>query len=124
MIRTVVPTGGKVTPVLLLGWASAELVSFGTGLDCVALAFGDEAEDDDDPVLAPEEAVFWVAVPDGAPVVVVVELDDPPHAVSSSTSEPSPVATVHPLLRITCLSLHRDPEVPGPVGDNGLSPLT
>src|SRR5690349_16453252 len=111
MIRTVVPTGGKVTPVLLLGWASAEFVSFGTGLDCVALAFGDDDADeaeDDDPVLAPEEAGFWVAVPDGAPVVVVVELD-PPHAVSSSTSEPSPVATVHPLLRITCLSLHRDP---------------
>jgi hypothetical protein len=114
MIRTVVPTGGKVTPLLLLGWASAELVSFGTGLDCVALAFGDEAEDDD-PVLAPEEAGFWVAVPDGAPVVVVVELDDPPHAVSSSTSEPSPVATVHPLLRICLSLLTAGPGDPGPV---------
>jgi hypothetical protein len=46
--------------------------------------------------------VLWVAVPEAAPVVEV-ELDDPPHAVSSSTSEPSPVATVHPLLRITSL---------------------
>jgi hypothetical protein len=60
--------------------------------------------------------VLWVAVPEAAPVVeVVLELDDPPHAVSSSTSEPSPVATVHQLLRITSLSLPEDP-VPGSHG--------
>jgi hypothetical protein len=35
--------------------------------------------------------------------VVEVEVDDPPHAVSSRTSELSPVAIVHPLLRITSL---------------------
>jgi hypothetical protein len=28
------------------------------------------------------------------------ELDDPPHAASSSASDPSPVAAAHPLLRI------------------------
>jgi hypothetical protein len=65
--------------------------------------------------------VLWVAVPEEAAPVVEVELDDPPHAVSSSTSEPSPVATVHPLLRITSLSLQRDPG-PGSRGSAGHSP--
>ena len=73
-MRTVVPIGGKVTPALLLGWASADFSAAET--DCVALAFavdvGDDAaaEAEDDPVLAAEEAVLWVAVPDAAPVVV------------------------------------------------------
>jgi hypothetical protein len=112
-MRTVVPTGGKVTPALLLGWASADFSA--AEAERVALAFavdvGDDAADEaeDDPVLEAEEAEPWVAVPDAAPVVEVVELDDPPHAVSSSASELSPAATVHPLLRITCLSLQRDP---------------
>jgi hypothetical protein len=112
-MRTVVPTGGKVTPALLLGWASADFSAAET--ERVALAFavdvGDDAADEaeDDPVLDAGEAVLWVAVPDAAPVVEVVELDDPPHAVSSSASELSPAATVHPLLRITCLSLQGDP---------------
>ena len=105
MIRTVVPIGGNVTPALLVGWASA--VCLGAELECVARAFADddvadaagpELDADDD------EAVLWVTVPEAAPVVEV-ELDDPPHAVSSSSSEPSPVATVHPLLRITSFSL-------------------
>src|SRR5260370_30230843 len=30
-------------------------------------------------------------------------LDDPPHAVSSNSSEPNPAAAAHPLLRITTL---------------------
>jgi hypothetical protein len=113
-ISTVVPTGGKLTWPLL-GWASAESVSLGTALGDLVSAFavdlGDDVADEAeaDPVLEAEEAVLWVAVPDAAPVVEVVELDDPPHAVSSSTSEPSPVATLHPLLRITCLSLQKDP---------------
>jgi hypothetical protein len=112
-IRTVVPTGGKVTPALLLGWASADFSAAET--ECVALALAVDVADDaadeaeDDPVLAAEEAEPWVAAADAAPVVEVVELDDPPHAVSSSASELSPVATVHPLLRITCLSLQGDP---------------
>ena len=114
-MRTVVPTGGKVTPALLLGWASADFSAAETECVAVALAFavdvGDDEPDEaeDDPVLAAEEAVLWVAAPDAAPVVEVVELDDPPHAVSSSASELSPVATVQPLLRITCLSLQKDP---------------
>jgi hypothetical protein len=100
-MRTVVPTGGNVTPALVLGWASA--VCLDAELDCVALAFaveaGEDDVDEDDPVLADDTAVPWVAESEAAPVVEL-ELDDPPHAVSSSTSEPSPVATVHPLLRI------------------------
>jgi hypothetical protein len=99
-IRTVVPIGGNVTPALLLGWASA--VCLDAELDRVALAFAvdvGEDVDEDDPVLADDTAVPWVAVSEAAPAVEL-ELDDPPHAVSSSTSEPSPVATVQPLLRI------------------------
>jgi hypothetical protein len=104
MMRTVVPTGGNVTPALLLGWASA--VCLGAELECVAWAFADDdVADVAGPELAPDdETVLWVAAPEAAPVVEV-ELDDPPHAVSSSSSEPSPVATVHPLLRITSFSL-------------------
>jgi hypothetical protein len=114
-MSTVVPTGGNVTPSLLLGWGRA--VCLGLALEEVAFAFAvdlgdedeDEDEDEDDPVLAIDEAVPWAAVPWAAVPVVEVELDDPPHAVSSSTSELSPVATVHPLLRITSLSLREDP---------------
>jgi hypothetical protein len=90
-------------------------------LEDVAFAFAvdedDEDEDaDDGPVLADETAVLWVGVPAAALVLVVeVGFDDPPHAVSSSTSEPSPAATVQPLLRITSLSLPRT-RCPGPLG--------
>jgi hypothetical protein len=115
-MRTVVPTGGKVTPALVLGWASA--VCLDAELDCVALAFaveaGEDDVDEDDPVLADDTAVPWVAESEAAPVVEL-ELDDPPHAVSSSTSEPSPVATVHPLLRICLSLLTAGPGDPGPV---------
>jgi hypothetical protein len=112
-IRTVVPAGGNVTPALLLGWAAA--VCCGAELECVALAFavdvGDDADEDEADSVLDDEAVLWVAVAEAAPVVDV-EPDDPPHAVSSSTSEPSPVATVHPLLRITSL-LTGGTRVPG-----------
>ncbi|HEV2257002.1 MAG TPA: hypothetical protein VGS06_28040 [Streptosporangiaceae bacterium] len=105
-MRTVVPTGGNETPVLLLGWASADFSA--AEVVCVARALAVEVGEDDvdeDPVLADDTAVPWVAVPEAAPAAEL-ELDDPPHAVSSSTTEPSPVATVHPLLRI-CLSPYR-----------------
>jgi hypothetical protein len=108
-MRTVVPTGGKVTPALLLGWASA--VCFDAELEFDAVAFAVEAGED--PVLADDAAVPWVAVPEAAPPAEL-ELDDPPHAVSSSTSEPNPVATVHPLLRI-CISLTAGSGDPGPL---------
>src|SRR6266568_4899256 len=35
------------------------------------------------------------------------EPDEPPHAASSSTSDPIPVAAAHPLLRITSLQFAR-----------------
>ena len=117
-MRTVVPIGGNVTPALLVGWAWALCV--GDELEDVDLAFAVDVADDDvadeaGPELDDDDAVLWVAVPEAAPVVeVVLELDDPPHAVSSSTSEPSPVATVQPLLRITSLSLPGDPEPGSP----------
>jgi hypothetical protein len=112
-MMTVVPTAGNVTPALLLGWALA--VCLDEELEDVALAFaddlGDDVEDEAGPELDDDEAVPWVTAAEAAPVVEV-ELDDPPHAVSSSTSELSPAATVHPLLRITSLSLPGTP-VPG-----------
>jgi hypothetical protein len=40
------------------------------------------------------------AVPEAAPAAVFELDDDPPHAASSSTSDPRPVAAAHPLLRI------------------------
>ena len=115
-MRTVVPIGGNVTPALLVGWAWALCV--GDELEDVDLAFAVDVADLEDvagPELDDDEAVLWVAAPEAAPVVeVVLELDDPPHAVSSSTSEPSPVATVQPLLRMTSLSLPGDPEPGSP----------
>jgi len=101
-MMTVVPIGGNETPALLLGWASADFSA--AEVEFVALALAVDAGEDD-PVLADDTAVPWVVVAEAAPVVEL-ELDDPPHAVSSSTSEPSPAATVHPLLRI-CLSPYR-----------------
>jgi hypothetical protein len=47
--------------------------------------------------LLDDEVVAW-------PVLEAeVELDDPPHAARSSTSDPSPATAGHPLLRITSL---------------------
>jgi hypothetical protein len=110
-MSTVVPIGGNVTPAFALGWASA--VCPADELGDVAPAFADDlaAGGDADvagPELAGDEAVLWVAVPEAAPVTEVeLEPDDPPHAVSSSTSEPSPAATAHLLLRITSLPAGR-----------------
>src|SRR5208337_4363681 len=47
-------------------------------------------------------AVAWAVVV-GVELEELEELDDPPHSVSSSTTEPSPAAAAHPLLRITTL---------------------
>jgi len=104
-MSTVVPIGGNDTPALLLGWAPA--VCLGDELEDVALAFADDLGDDVEDVADPEpgdEAVLWVGEPAAPVLEVELELDDPPHAVSISTSEASPPATVHPLLRITSLS--------------------
>ena len=94
---TVVPTGGNVTPpVLACGWAEwwgfADADDDAPFLVAVATAVADDAAGPDDPLLAGAE-------PDPA----AVEPDDPPHAASSRTNEPIPVAAAHPLLRITSL---------------------
>jgi hypothetical protein len=111
-MSTVVPTGGNVTPALLLGWASAVCLDDEPGDVAPPFAddLADDLADDAEDVAGPElddEAVLWVAVLAAAPVPEAeLELGDPPHAVSSSTSEPSAAAaTAHPRLRITSLSL-------------------
>jgi hypothetical protein len=70
-----------------------------------------------------DAGVLWLAE-----VLWLVELaaeveldDDPPHAASSSISDPSP-AVAHPLLRIMSLSLQDDP-FPGLPGLSRLSRL-
>src|ERR1035438_4612724 len=95
-ISTVVPTGGNDTAPLL-GCGPALLWGFAldVGVEpppAVLVAEADEAALD-------PATVAW-AVPVAAPAAEVDELDDPPHADSSSTSDPSPVAAAHPLLRI------------------------
>jgi hypothetical protein len=63
------------------------------------------ADDADDGAVALAALLGWPAL--GAPPAAVLEPDDPPHAASSSTSDPSPVAAAHPLLRITDLQFAR-----------------
>ena len=99
-MSTVVPIGRNVT--LALGRASA--ICLDDELGDVAFALAVELGDDVEDVAGPElddddEPAAWVAAP-----VVELELDDPPHAVSSKASEASPVATIHLFLRITSLS--------------------
>jgi len=57
---------------------------------------------DDAAVVGPDEPLLATDALDGEPAAVF-EPDAPPHAASSSTSDPSPVAAAHPLLRITSL---------------------
>src|ERR1700684_3556163 len=94
---TVVPTGGKTTAPLR-GCVPAVWPGFGLG-DELPPAFVVA-----DPEVACAGAldpatVAW-AVLEAVPEAEFDELDDPPHAASSSTSDPSPVAAAHPLLRI------------------------
>jgi hypothetical protein len=108
-MSTVVPTGGKLTSVLLLGLDSAATSLLA---EAEALALADDeaapavADAGEDPEADADEAALWIEVL-GAAVAfaAVLELDDPPHAASASTSEPSPPAAAHRLLRITCFSL-------------------
>jgi hypothetical protein len=106
-MSTVVPTGGKVTSALLLGWALADRLA--DELEDLAAAVELAPDDAEADVAAPDvavEAVLWVAVLESLEFVpaAVVELDDPPQPASSNSSEPIPAATVHPLLRITSVS--------------------
>jgi hypothetical protein len=105
-IMTVVPTGGidrssagplgcGPTDLCGVAFALAVAVALLPWLDVDAADTEDVAEvaGADDPLL--DEGRLE------APPAAVVGLDDPPHAASSSISDPSPVAAAHPLLRIT-----------------------
>jgi hypothetical protein len=79
----------------------------GAELECVDPLLADDVDVDDDvddPAADDEDVVLWAAVLGAAPVLEVEFADDPPHAVNSRASEANPVATVHPLLRITLLT--------------------
>jgi hypothetical protein len=103
-IMTVVPTGGidrssagplgcGPTDLCGVAFAVAVAVEPPPWLDVDAAVADDASGAGADPLL--DEG--WLEAPPAA----VVGLDDPPHAASSSTSDPSPVAAAHPLLRIT-----------------------
>src|SRR5580658_3080922 len=140
---TVVPCGNGFGPAPLAAgcgcaaWDDGALAA-GVVLDAAA---ADEAADVDG----------WLALLDdaaelcGADVEAAVGLDDDPHAVSSSASDPSPAATAHPLLRMrspyrprgtyvsqpprltmsladSLITCHRPP-TPSPVVESGFSDL-
>jgi len=90
----VVPTGGNDTAPEL-GCGPTEWWGEAAGLAFFVAVAAAEA----DAVLCVAEA-DPKAVLEAAPEAEFDELDDPPHAASSSTSAPSPVAAVHPLLRM------------------------
>lgn len=102
----VVPTGGNDTAPLL-GCGPAVWPGSGRGDEFAPAVFLADAD------LAFADLACAAALDPAAVAWVVVdavteaefdefdELDDPPHAASSSTVDPSPVAAAHPLLRIT-----------------------
>src|SRR6185437_14135944 len=104
-IMTVVPTAGMDwSPPLGSGatdlWGLA--FAFDPLLVAVAAAVADDAGADDGTV--PDAALLASGALDGEPAA---EFGDPPHAASSSTSDPMPAAAAHPLLRITFLQFAR-----------------
>src|SRR6476661_1296619 len=105
---TVVPTGGMDwSPPLgsgatdLCGLAFLDAVAPAL-LVAVAAAVADDAGADDGTV--PDAALLASGALDGE---LAAEVDDPPHAASSSTSDPMPAAAANPLLRITFLQFAR-----------------
>jgi hypothetical protein len=99
-IMTVVPTGGMDwSPPLGSGatdlWGLAFFLAL---LVAVAAAVADDAGADDGSA-APDDPLLASGALDGEPAAVF-ELDDPPHAASSSTSDPMPADAANPLLRI------------------------
>src|SRR2546423_7222678 len=69
----------------------------------VAAAVADDAGADDG--TAPDASLLASGPPDAEPAAEFEA--DPPHAASSSTSDPMPAAAAHPLLRITFLQFAR-----------------
>jgi hypothetical protein len=81
-------------------------------LVAVDAAVADDAGADDGTV--PDAALLASGALEAEPAAEFAP-DDPPHAASSSTSDPIPVAAAHPLLRITSLQFARMTlNVPGP----------
>jgi hypothetical protein len=96
---TVVPTGGMDwSPPLGSGatdlWGLAFFLAL---LVAVAAAVADDAGADDGTV--PDAALLACGALDPDPAAEF-EPDDPPHAASSSTSDPMPADAANPLLRI------------------------
>ena len=95
---TVVPTGGKLTWPPLARGAGAGWLAFADAVVPVLLAVACAVADDAG-AAGPEEPLLA-----GAEFCPAAEVEpDPPHAASSRTNEPIPVAAAHPLLRITSL---------------------
>jgi hypothetical protein len=87
-------------PAVWWGFGCAVAVGDDAALVLVAVA---AADTDDAGAAGPDDPLLgWPAAlePESA---AEVDTDDPPHAASSRTSDPIPVAAAHPLLRITSL---------------------
>src|SRR6266566_5036259 len=96
---TVVPTGGMDWS-LLLGNGPTDLCGLADAVDPALLV--DAAVADDAGAVdgtAPDEPLLASGPLDAEPAAEF-EPDEPPHAASSSTSDPMPVVAAHPLLRI------------------------
>src|SRR5438034_10126368 len=97
-IMTVVPIGG--IDWSLLGSGATEWWAFADAVDpAVLVAVAAAVADDAAEVAAGPEPLLARGALEPEPAAVF-EPGDPPHAASSSTSDPSPVAAAHPLLRI------------------------
>src|SRR6266567_8541241 len=110
---TVVPTGGMDWS-LLLGNGPTDLCGLADAVDPALLV--DAAVADDAGAVdgtAPDEPLLASGPLDAEPAAEF-EPDEPPHAASSSTSDPIPVAAAHPLLRIISPIRKDDTERPGP----------
>jgi hypothetical protein len=106
-VMTVVPAGRNVT-VPLLGCGPAVWTDFGRDDDFAPAVFLADADAEACAAVLDPATVAWVVV-DAVPEADFDEVDEPPHAASSSTSDPSPVAVAHPLLRMTPLFHKNDP---------------
>src|SRR6266581_4641077 len=105
-IMTVVPIAGMDwSPPL--GSGATDLWGLAFAVDPLLVAVAAAVADDagaDDGTAAPDDPLLASGALDGEPAA---EFDAPPHAASSSTSDPMPAAAAHPLLRITFLQFAR-----------------
>jgi hypothetical protein len=98
-IMTVVPTAGMDwSPPLGSGATDLWGLAFAFDPLFVATAVADDAGADDG-TAAPDDPLLARGAPDAESAAEFEP--DPPHAASSSTSDPMPAAAAHPLLSIT-----------------------